>query len=67
MAAYETRAQRLLKADLKELENASTIVYFRRQGHDWPAAVDKACEFKGLTKGSQAVKAAEALARQIVV
>jgi uncharacterized protein YwgA len=67
MAAFETKAQRLLTADLKALEIASTVVYFLRQGNDWSAAVDKACEFKGLTKGSQAVKGAEALARQIVV
>jgi uncharacterized protein YwgA len=66
MAAFEVKARRLLKADLKDLEIASTIAFFHKQGHDWPAAIDKACEFKGLTKGSPAVERAEALARQVV-
>jgi len=66
MADYEGKARRLFRADLKELEIASTIVYFHRQGHDWPLAVEKACEFKGLTKESQSVERAESLAREIL-
>jgi uncharacterized protein YwgA len=66
MAPFEDRARRLFSADVKELEYASTIVFFRRQGHDWPVAAEKMCEFKGLTPGSSMVKRAEALAREIV-
>ena len=67
MAAFKERVLGLLKADLKDLEVASTIVYFKQQGHDWPIAVDKACDFKGLTKQSPAVHRAEALARGVFV
>ena len=56
----------LFQADLKDLEFASTIIYFRKQGHDWPTAVQKMCQFKGLTNGSQVVERADALAREVV-
>lgn len=56
----------LLEQDLKELEYAATIVFFRKQGHDWPSAIEKMCQFKGLTNGGQVVERASALARQIV-
>ncbi|QEH35275.1 hypothetical protein OJF2_38230 [Aquisphaera giovannonii] len=56
----------LLEQDLKDLEYASTIVFFRQQGHDWPSAVEKMCRFKGLAKGSQVVERADALARRVV-
>ena len=39
----------LLRVDLRELEYTATIVFFRNQGHDWPVAVEKMCQFKGLT------------------
>lgn len=46
LAPFETQAKALLVRDLWELEVASTIAYFRRQGLDWAAAVQRACEFK---------------------
>jgi len=51
-----------LAADLKKLEYASTIVYFRRQGFEWPIAVDKAATFKR----TQAVLDALALAKTAI-
>ena len=56
----------LLAADLRDLEYAATIVFFHKQGHEWPSAIDKMCQFKGLTKGGQVVERADALARQVV-
>ena len=66
MAPFEGRARELLGADLRDLEVAATIVFFREQGHDWPVAVEKTCQFKGLTADSPFVKGAEELARRIV-
>lgn len=56
----------LLEADLRELEYAATIIFFRKQGHDWPSSVAKMCEFKGLTNGSQVVEQANAVARRVI-
>jgi uncharacterized protein len=66
MAEFKPLAEELLRADLKELEVASTIVFFRKQGHDWPAAVEKTREFKELPAGTQFLKRAEELSRRIV-
>jgi hypothetical protein len=66
LAPFEAVARRLFQAGLKELEYASTIVFFREQGHDWPVAIEKMCQFKGLTMGSRVVERADALAREIV-
>jgi uncharacterized protein len=66
LAPYADLARRLFRADLKELEYASTAVFFQRQVHDWPQAIEKMCEFKGLTPGSRVVERAGELARQIV-
>jgi uncharacterized protein len=63
---FESKARRLFQADLKELEFASTIVFFHEKGHDWPTAVDEMCRFKGLTKGSPIAIRAVALAREVV-
>lgn len=56
----------LLEQDLKELEYAATIVFFCQQGHDWASAINKMCQFKGLTSGGQVVERASALARRVV-
>jgi uncharacterized protein len=56
----------LLEQDLKELEYAATIVFFRNQGHDWASATEKMCQFKRLASDSQVVERANALARQVV-
>jgi uncharacterized protein YwgA len=47
LAPFETKAKALLAADVKELEYASTILYFHLQGRDWSEAVEKAVQFKG--------------------
>jgi uncharacterized protein YwgA len=66
MSSFEPLARQLFQTDLKELEYASTIVFFHKQGHDWPVAVEKMCQFKELPPESQVVKRADALAREIV-
>jgi uncharacterized protein YwgA len=66
MKPYEPLARELLKADLKELEIAATIAFFRRQTDEWPAAVEKAGRFKGLAPNSPLLTAAEALARKVL-
>jgi uncharacterized protein YwgA len=65
LAPFEDQARKLFKADLKDLEFASTIVFFRQQGHDWPEAIEKMCEFKKLAVGSPVVERAKVLAKQI--
>jgi uncharacterized protein YwgA len=66
MSRFEPLARRLFQSDLKELEFASTIIFFHRQGHDWPEAIEKMCEFKGLMPGTRPVERADALAREII-
>lgn len=66
MAPFEGLARELLRMDLRELEVASTIVFFRNQGHGWPVAVEKTCQFKGLPPGTPFLPKAEELARRIV-
>jgi uncharacterized protein YwgA len=63
---YRSQAQRLLNVDLKDLEHAATIAYFRKSGLNWAKAIDKACEFKKLKKDSSARRRAESLARELV-
>lgn len=62
LAAFEVRAKSLLAEDLRQLEYASTIVYFRNQGSDWVGAVAKAAVFKR----TEAVSKALPLAREVV-
>ncbi len=62
LAEFEVRAKAFLTEDLKQLEYASTIVYFRRQGEEWEAAVAKAAAFKR----TGAVSKALPLAKQVV-
>jgi hypothetical protein len=61
LARFEPTAKELLVADLKQLEYASTIVYFHNQGCDWPTAVEKAVTFKK----TPAVKNALPLAQKV--
>jgi uncharacterized protein len=65
LAPFRDLALRLFKVDLKDLEYASTAVFFRMQGHDWTEAVEKMCEFKSLTADTPVVKRAALLAQQI--
>ena len=46
LAPFEAKAKELLNADLRDLEYAATIVYFKQRGFDWPDALEKAVEFK---------------------
>ncbi len=66
LAGFEPLARGLCEIELKELEIAATIAFFRKQGYDWPVAVAKACQFKHLPPGGSLVKKAEELARRIV-
>lgn len=66
LVPFEKEAKKLLKMDLKELEVASTMVYFRQQGHDWPESVERTCKFKNLTPRLGLVKKAKELALQII-
>lgn len=62
LAPFEAKAKEFLAADLKQLEYASTIVYFRRQGCDWETAVEKASTFKN----TPTVKNALPLAKKVI-
>ncbi len=62
LAPFQPTAKELLAADLKQLEYASTIVFFRRQGCDWDTAVEKAATFKN----TPTVKNALPLAKKVI-
>ena len=62
LAPFEEKAKQFLQADLRQLEYASTIVYFRRLGHDWAQAVEMAVSFKN----DWQVRNALALAQQAI-
>jgi uncharacterized protein len=66
LAPFEAKARELLKIDLWLLEVASTMVYFRKQGHSWPDSVERTCKFKNLTANTAVVTRAEVLAHQFV-
>jgi len=64
---WKAAAQRLLKTDLKELEHAATLVYFRlRAKLPWNQAIEKTCQMKKLGKKSIALRRAESLARKLM-
>jgi uncharacterized protein YwgA len=65
-APYEELARKLLATDVRDLEVAATISYFRQQGHTWSEAVSRTCNFKGLKPQDCLVQRAESLARSIV-
>ena len=66
MKPFKSLALDLVRASLKDLEFASTIVFFRKQGHLWPNAIKKMCEFKKLPQDSPYVMQANQLARQFI-
>jgi len=66
LAPFEAKARGLLNTDLWLLEVASTIVYFRKQGHSWSDSVERTCKFKNLTASTVVVTKAEGLAHQFV-
>jgi uncharacterized protein len=65
MEPFRKLANSLLKEEVRLLEIASTLVYFRTEDTDWPSAVQKTCEFKSLNT-SNFSKSALDLAKQIL-
>jgi hypothetical protein len=65
-AKFKNLAIRLLKEDLRKLELASTLAYFKKNGSDWDQAVDRACKFKNVDRESQQIADAEHLAKEII-
>ena len=63
---FQQLALELLQVGLRKLEIASTIVFFRDQGNDWPNSVEKACQFKQLSAGTTFVQEAETFARRVI-
>jgi uncharacterized protein len=70
LVPFKKKAKELLKTDLWALEVASTMVYFRQQGHNWPESVERTCKFKNIDRstasGKQFVNKAEEIAQQVV-
>jgi len=65
LAPYEKKASELLTTDLWLLEVAATLVYFRKQGHDWAECVEKTQQFKNLDIADKRfISKVEQLARQ---
>jgi len=66
LSSFAKRAKQLLDTDIRILDVASTIVYFRQQGCSWPISIDKTCKFKDLVANSSVVMEAEGLAHDFV-
>jgi uncharacterized protein YwgA len=66
MAPYAEKARGLLAREVKDLELASTLVFFRQQGLEWALARAKTCQVKSLRPDDPFLQSAEGLARQIV-
>jgi uncharacterized protein YwgA len=66
LAPYEARAKELLSRDVRELEVAATIAFFRQQGFSRPEALTQACNFKRLNAQDELVQRADALADSVV-
>jgi uncharacterized protein YwgA len=64
MEAFRDSAVELLKADLKEVEYAATVIYFYRQRRDWDDAAGKTAKFKKIDRSNPALQRALKLARQ---
>jgi uncharacterized protein YwgA len=65
MAPFEGLARSLLQEDVKELDVAASMLYFRRLGYDWGDAVAKARSLKSLPADGPLVARAEKLARSV--
>lgn len=65
LADHEALARDLVRRDVRELELAATIVFFRRQGHEWPVAVEKARQFKSLARDKALLQRAKTLAKRV--
>jgi uncharacterized protein len=66
MAAFHSLALKLYGTDVKELEFAATVVFYRMRGADLTAAVEKACRSKSPLPSMQFLERCRALAAEIV-
>jgi uncharacterized protein YwgA len=66
MAKYEPLAKQLATNELKELEVASTIAYYRQTVGNWDLARESACRFKQIRADTSFARNAEALAKSVV-
>ncbi len=66
MAPFQHAARRLFKADVRKLELASTIAYFRIRTGDWAQALEKACRLKALDRSDPLATRAMTLAQEAV-
>lgn len=66
MSPFESQARDLFSMEVRLLEVASTMAYFKRKGNDWPEAVERTCHFKSLKPDDRLTGHAEALARRFV-
>lgn len=64
--AFRSRARELFGRNVKEMETAATIAYFRKQKLDWAKAVENTCRFKSLAENSEIVRRAKDLAQEFV-
>jgi uncharacterized protein YwgA len=64
--SFKAKAIELMKEDLKDLEYAATLVFFRQRKMEWDEAIDKTCQFKKLRRNSRALSRAKELAEGIV-
>jgi uncharacterized protein YwgA len=65
-APFEATAKKLINADLKILEIASTVAYFHKQGKTWTEAVQCAAQFKSIPADGQLMRGATELARGLM-
>jgi uncharacterized protein YwgA len=66
MEPFANLARALADKDPKELEVGATIVFFQKQGQDWPEAIEKTRSFKKLDANTQFLSNCEKLARRIL-
>ena len=62
---FADRINAWAKEDLWQLELASTVLFFHKQGFEWPQALDAACEFKNVLTDDEATKKALKLAKSV--
>jgi uncharacterized protein len=65
MTPFEGLARSLLRVDVKELDVAASMLYFRRLGHDWGKTLEKTRSLKGLQADNPLLARAEELARSV--
>ena len=65
LAPFEPLARSLVNDDLKDLEIAATVFFFREQSKDWAEALQKTRAFKHLSAESPLLARGENLARKV--